>query len=59
MYSPGTYQGEHTTTTKRDYITKRFSLLSKGILGILWLYRTATFAGTSIIATAFRKKFGK
>ena len=28
-----------------------------GVLANLWLYWTATFMGTSIIATAYRKKF--
>ena len=33
--------------------------LFSGVLANLWLYWTATFVGTSIIATMFRKKFGK
>jgi len=28
-----------------------------GVLANLWLYWTATFIGTAIIATAYRKKF--
>jgi aquaporin Z len=31
--------------------------LFSGVLANLWLYWTATFVGTSIIATAYRKKF--
>ena len=31
--------------------------LLSGVLGNLWLYWTATFVGTSIIALIFRKKF--
>jgi aquaporin Z len=33
--------------------------LFSGVLSNLWLYWTATFIGTSIIATLFRKKFSK
>ena len=33
------------------------ALLSGGMMGNLWLYWTATFIGTSIIATISRKKF--
>ena len=33
------------------------ALLSGGMVESLWLYCTATFVGTSIIATIFRKKF--
>jgi aquaporin Z len=33
------------------------ALLSGGMVENLWLYLTATFIGTSIIATIFRKKF--
>ena len=35
------------------------ALLSGGMVENLWLYWTATFIGTSIIATIFRKKFRK
>ncbi len=35
------------------------ALLSGGMVESLWLYWTATFIGTSIIATIFRKKFSK
>ena len=31
--------------------------LVSGVIGNLWLYWTATFIGTSIVATMFRKKF--
>jgi aquaporin Z len=31
--------------------------LLSGTMGSLWLYWTATFVGTSIIAYLFRKKF--
>jgi aquaporin Z len=33
------------------------ALLSGGMVENLWLYWTATFIGTSLIATVFRKKF--
>jgi aquaporin Z len=33
------------------------ALVSGGMVESLWLYWTATFVGTSIIATVFRKKF--
>ena len=33
--------------------------LVSGVIGNLWLYWTATFIGTSLIATMFRKKFSK
>jgi aquaporin Z len=33
--------------------------LMSGVVGSLWLYWSATFVGTSIIATVFRKKFIK
>jgi aquaporin Z len=33
--------------------------LVSGVIGNLWLYWTATFIGTSIIATIFGKKFSK
>jgi aquaporin Z len=33
--------------------------LFSGVLANLWLYWTATFIGTSLIATIFRKKFNK
>jgi aquaporin Z len=33
--------------------------LMSHVMGSLWLYWSATFVGTSIIATAYRKKFSR
>jgi hypothetical protein len=33
--------------------------LMSHVMGNLWLYWSATFVGTSIIAAAYRKKFGE